>query len=327
MQYSVLHFSKLKASGGGIGAHIDRRHTPHNADPSRTKDNWELVIPHHGLHYDINQRIKKGYDHRRKDGSLKKIRHDAVKAIGTIISGSHEQMKEIEKRGELKKWAYENLEWMENKFGSENILRFTLHMDEKTPHIHCVFTPIVDGRLCAKDVLGDKEQLSKLQDEHAALNSKFGLKRGLKHTRLKHTTTREYYATMGSLEEEAEIKTTSLGLPKPGEKERLKHMAVHQKTLLYNAKADSLRKIAEAKKHINEGKQKNAKISDLSDEIIRVRGEYQKLDEIKTYVVSVVKNAMYGNREEKEKANEALRRMYKPPHTRTRARERDGDEL
>lgn len=42
---------------------------------------------------------------------------------------------------------------------------FTLHMDERTPHIHCVVVPLtVDGRLSAKEVMGDRRKLSELQD-------------------------------------------------------------------------------------------------------------------------------------------------------------------
>ena len=42
-------------------------------------------------------------------------------------------------------------------------------MDEKTPHMHLTFCPITeDGRLSAKDILGNKAQLSKWQDEFYA---------------------------------------------------------------------------------------------------------------------------------------------------------------
>ena len=48
-------------------------------------------------------------------------------------------------------------------------------MDEKTPHLHLCFTPITeDGRLSAKDILGNRAQLSKWQDEfHAHMVKKY----------------------------------------------------------------------------------------------------------------------------------------------------------
>ena len=56
-----------------------------------------------------------------------------------------------------------------------------VHMDEKTPHLHLCFTPITeDGRLSAKDILGNRVQLSKWQDEfHSHMVKKFpDLERG-----------------------------------------------------------------------------------------------------------------------------------------------------
>ena len=39
-------------------------------------------------------------------------------------------------------------------------------MDEKTPHLHMTFVPITeDGRLCAKEIIGNKKTLTEWQDE------------------------------------------------------------------------------------------------------------------------------------------------------------------
>ena len=39
-------------------------------------------------------------------------------------------------------------------------------MDENTPHMHLSFVPITqDGRLCAKEILGNKKKLTWWQDE------------------------------------------------------------------------------------------------------------------------------------------------------------------
>ena len=93
----------------------------------------------------IAVRIKEGYTSNRA------IRADTVRYVDTIMSGSHEQMKELEKNGQITEWAKQSQKLAEDMFGKENIVRFTLHMDERTPHIHCVFVPITeDGRLSAK---------------------------------------------------------------------------------------------------------------------------------------------------------------------------------
>lgn len=216
MSFAVLHVSKLSGSGsGGIGAHIDRKHTPKNADPARTELNREIIPPRSSsMKKDIDERIQEGYT------STRKIRTDAVRAVGVILSGSHEQMKEVQKSGRLDEWCQANLKFAQDKFGKDNLVRFTLHMDEKTPHIHAVFTPIKDGKLHYKSFVDGKNGLTQLQDDYARKMERFGLNRGLKQTRTKHTTTREYYAKLEAVPPVA-IQKNILGQPKSGEEERI----------------------------------------------------------------------------------------------------------
>ena len=52
---------------------------------------------------------------------------------------------------------------MQLQFGMVSAM---VHMDEKTPHMHLSFVPITqDGRLCAKEILGNKKKLTWWQDE------------------------------------------------------------------------------------------------------------------------------------------------------------------
>lgn len=214
-QFAVLHVTKFNGSSGGIGAHIDRKHTPKNADPDRLELNREFIESNTGsMKKDIDRRISEGYTSKRK------IRKDAVKAVGVILSGSPGQMKKIEGEGRLEEWAKANFKFAQEKFGKENLVRFTLHMDEATPHIHAVFTPIKDGKLHYKSFIDGKKGLSNLQEEYGLKMADFGLKRGLKHSRAKHTTTREYYAKMEDVKP-VKIKTNILGRPKEGEEERI----------------------------------------------------------------------------------------------------------
>jgi hypothetical protein len=113
------------------------------------------------------------------------------------------------------------LKFAQAKFGKENLVRCTLHMDERTPHLHVVFTPITkDGKLHYKSFVDGKKGLTQLQDDYAREMERFGLNRGLKQTRTKHTTTREYYAKLEAVPP-VELKKNLLGQPKPGEEERL----------------------------------------------------------------------------------------------------------
>ena len=94
----------------------------------------------------------------------------------------------------LMKWANTCMEFVYEDLGytKEQILHATLHVDEKTPHIHCVVVPIVkkvDKRtkterytISKKQYIKDNIHLSQLQDKyHQRLTKKgFDLERGIK---------------------------------------------------------------------------------------------------------------------------------------------------
>ena len=56
-----------------------------------------------------------------------------------------------------------------------------VHMDEKTPHLHLTFVPLTkDNHLCAKEIIGNRANLTKWQDDfHAYMVEKYpDLERG-----------------------------------------------------------------------------------------------------------------------------------------------------
>lgn len=202
MGYAVLNIKKGKGAGSGLGNHIDRKvgseHSYHNADPSRKELNRKYAPNKYCklvLARAVEERIKDGYKADRK------IRTDAVKYCTTILSGSHLEMKRIEKdEKKLDDWVNANYKFMASTYGAENIVRFDLHLDEKTPHLHCCFVPITtDGRLSAKEVMGNKTNMAELQDNYAVAMKQFGLKRGLRSSKKKHETAQEYDARVKNM--------------------------------------------------------------------------------------------------------------------------------
>lgn len=194
MGYAVLHINK-PTSGGGLGNHIDRKqgheHSFPNADPDRMHLNQELCPSKNHMLLDVQNRIKEGYNGKRK------IRTDAVTHITTILSGSHDTMKEIENEGRLQDWYLKNYEFAKAEFGEENIVRFTLHMDERTPHIHCVTVPLLaDGRLSAKEMMGSTKKMRERQTRYAEEMKEFNLERGIENSKNSHITTADYYKGM-----------------------------------------------------------------------------------------------------------------------------------
>lgn len=191
MGFAVFHPGKGSGAGGGIGSHIDRaegqEHTYPHADAARRALNTNRVLPS-GRHLvnlseAINERIKEGYTGK------KAIRKDGVRFLSLVLTGTHEDMIQLAKDLEaFKKWQQANYDFVKKEFGEANIMRFTLHMDEKTPHIHAIVVPLTsDGRLSAKELMGNKKNLSLRQDRYAEAMETFGLIRGVRDSKANHT--------------------------------------------------------------------------------------------------------------------------------------------
>ena len=229
-QYSVLRITKYKELGG-IGSHIDRRNTPANVDPSKKHLNEDMVYQFSEemtLAKSVEQRIIEGYRQTRR------IRDDAIWALGIFESGSHKRMKEIEADEALfNAWKKANYDFVCREFGAKNIVRFSLHRDERTPHFHCVVVPLTnDGRLSADHFIGTPAKLRAYQDRYGLLMEKFGLQRGIpkKLTNRKHIDTQEYYKSVNALAKEAEEMTNEINASNISKlKEQLVGFAVRAK--------------------------------------------------------------------------------------------------
>ncbi len=226
MAFAVLHIKKGTANGGALGNHVDREqgkeHSYRNADPEKRNLNFHVLQEPDGslrkvtfdkhtpgsLESCVKSRISEGHT------STRKIRKDAVKHLQLILTSSKEGMKDITSKGELNKWVAENYKFVAKEFGGkENIIRFTVHMDERTPHIHAVVVPIADRRLCAKEFIGAPDKLRKLQDNYAEQMSGFGLIRGTPGSKATHTTIKEYYGRIESATRAVEDLPLSASLP------------------------------------------------------------------------------------------------------------------
>lgn len=227
--YAVFHSEKGKVSSAVIGRHIDRtkgaEYTYEHADPSRKNLNIHFDLGDFTtmeLHEAVEKRIEEGYQAKNKAGELKAIRKDAVKYNTHILTGTHEKMKEIEDNPQQREaWIVANLDFIKKEFGSENLVRFAVHRDEKTMHIHAVTVNLTkDGRLSAKEIIGSKKEMQQRQDRYSEAMKPFGLERGLRNTGISHEGSREYYARMeeslkeGNSSEDLKVNKTFLGLQK-----------------------------------------------------------------------------------------------------------------
>lgn len=187
MPYAIMRCKKL-ASVGSVASSLKHcfreRETP-NADAHRTPDN----------------------DHRGASstdeamGQLRQMlpakrRKDAVLAVEYLMTASPEWWKQASdaKQQDFFKQSYE---WLEKKYGADRILVATIHQDETSPHLSAFVVPLTqDGRLSAKEFIGDRAQMSLDQSTYAQAVRHLGLERGVMGSKAKHQTIRSYYAAL-----------------------------------------------------------------------------------------------------------------------------------
>ena len=69
------------------------------------------------------------------------------------------------KKDKIKAYFQEALDFIREHQDPKTIISTVVHMDEKTPHMHLSFVPLTeDGRLCAKEIVGNKKKLTQWQD-------------------------------------------------------------------------------------------------------------------------------------------------------------------
>jgi hypothetical protein len=201
MGFGVYHFEKGTCNANQIGRHIDRqesaKHTFEHSNGA-TMLNIDVTPGEYqnlALQDAIDKRIEEGYK------GTKAIRKDAVKYLTHIMSGSHEDMKELFKnREKSERWIVANYNFLAKEYGEENIVKFVVHLDEKTPHIHAVTVPLKEGKLTAKEVTGNPIVMAQRQDRYADAMKSFNLERGLRATGVKHETARQYYGRVQDAE-------------------------------------------------------------------------------------------------------------------------------
>ncbi len=167
----------------------DKNYTPTknpDIDLKRTGGNYHIV--QRGCSYItyINQRIKELAQKR-------KIKDDAV-LINSFILGSDKEFFEGLSPEEQRQFFTDCTEFFAERYGEENIISAVVHVDETSPHLHLNLIPVLDGRLCSKQLF-DRVALRELQtDFHEAVGKKWGLQRGKEGSTAKHKPTAEYKA-------------------------------------------------------------------------------------------------------------------------------------
>lgn len=159
-QYAILRFAKYKGPEiGHIESHNERTKEKYASNPdvdtARSHLNFHLVMPQCKYRAEAEKQIAEA-------GC--RTRSDSVRVVEALMTASPEFFKG-KKKGEIKAYFQEALDFIREHQDPKTIISAVVHMDEKTPHMHLCFVPLTeDGRLSAKEIVGNKKKLTQWQD-------------------------------------------------------------------------------------------------------------------------------------------------------------------
>ena len=159
-QYAILRFAKYKGPEiGRIEAHNERTKEKYASNPdvdtARSHLNFHLVTPQRKYRAEAEKQIAEA-------GC--RTRSDSVRVVEALVTASPEFFKG-KKKSEVKAYFQEALGFIREHQDPKIIISAVVHMDEKTPHMHLCFVPLTeDGRLSAKEIVGNKKKLTQWQD-------------------------------------------------------------------------------------------------------------------------------------------------------------------
>ena len=162
-QYAILRFAKYKGPEiSNIEAHNERMKEKYASNPdvdlSRSKYNFHIVEP--------TDRYRKMSEALIKQYDCPRVRSDSVRIVETLVTASHGFFRGMD-MAEVRAFFQHAVDFLKDELGEDRIVSAVVHMDEKTPHMHLSFVPITkDGRLSAKDIIGNRKSLTAWQDRY-----------------------------------------------------------------------------------------------------------------------------------------------------------------
>ena len=173
LSYAVVRMQKMKSHDlKGIQFHNQRERdskTNPDIDKEKSKENYDLV---HDDKINYNEYVKEIIA-SQKTGE-RKTRKDAVLVNELLVTSDREFFDKLN-RDETRKFFRDSLHVFEERYGKENIAYATVHMDEKTPHMHVGVVPMREGRLQGKNIF-NRQELLWLQDAFPQKMKQMGFK-------------------------------------------------------------------------------------------------------------------------------------------------------
>ncbi len=222
MSYAIFRVEPINKLSdlAQIGSHNKREKKAYKSNPdidfTKTKNNIDLVPLSEKYikgFYNLTSEYKKEYDKQMetmrddRKKTFKQMVDDSnnVVADELLFTSDSDFFKGMNKK-QIRRWADTCMEFVYEDLGytKQQVLHSTLHLDEKTPHIHCVVVPLIrkfDKRtntekytISKKQYIKDKTHLSTLQDKYyqRLIDNGFNLERGIKNSDNEHISIKEF---------------------------------------------------------------------------------------------------------------------------------------
>lgn len=198
--FCVMNIQKRKRTDiSGIQKEATRTATEYNnqVKPGMNIFNVNLIQSNNWMQ-DIQAEI---------DRAGAKTRSNSVIALDAIYTASGEFFKG-KSNEENDQFFRDCLRFHQKKFG--HVVSAVIHYDETTPHLHVLSVPLTqDGRLSAREIVGNRANLSRMQTEFFEQVGKgYGLERGVQmdgQEKKKHITAQEWQLRQVKQEKAAEL--------------------------------------------------------------------------------------------------------------------------
>ena len=223
MSYAIIRTKKLTTNGNIAAsiAHNLRERECDNADPN---------LSHLNEYYNITS-----LEEINAMTDVFMLQKNNVKVFEVMLTASSDFFENSSKE-KIKEWKKENIQYLEDEYGKNNVKNIAVHYDEQTMHIHAHILPIITQEvtqrrtneqikqgevgnkkqvtmLSAKHYLGGKDKLRILQTNYANKMNKFGLERGIEGSKAKHDNIQAYYNRVNAPAQNLKLE---LKIDKPG---------------------------------------------------------------------------------------------------------------
>ena len=185
--FCIMRTEKRKRTDiTGIQKENNRTATGYNNSVNRERSELNVpLIQSNNWTQDIKAEIDRAGAHTRSN---------SVVALDTLYTASP-QFFDDKTQEQTEHFFKECLQFHQERFG--HIISAVIHYDETTPHLHIVSVPLTqDGRLSARDVIGNRAKMSRTQDMfYEQVGKVYGLDRGERgdgQEKKEHTSAQEH---------------------------------------------------------------------------------------------------------------------------------------